>query len=60
MLAVFDGADAARWAWILLRFGAEDEVNTYCNWYISKVRAQGADKLHQMQQFWLQSAWRGA
>ena len=30
----------------------------YCNWFVAKVRAQGADKLHQMQQFWLQSAWR--
>ena len=57
MLTVLDGAEAARWAWILLQFGTEDDVNAYCNWFVAKVRAQGADKLHQMQQFWLQSAW---
>ena len=49
-----------RWAWILLQFGAEDDVNAYCNWFVAKLRAQGADKLYQMQQFWLQSAWRMA
>ena len=58
MLTVIDGAEAARWAWILLQLGLEDEVNAYCTWFVSKVRSQGADKLHQMQQFWLQSAWR--
>ena len=51
MLTVLDGAEAARWAWILLQFGSEDDVNAYCNWFVAKVRAQGADKLHQMQQF---------
>ena len=51
MLTVLDGAEAARWAWILLQFGAEDDVNAYCNWFVAKVRAQGADKLYQMQQF---------
>ena len=41
---------------ILLQFGSEDDVHAYCSWFVAKVRAQGADKLPHMQQFWLQSA----
>ncbi len=58
MLAVIDGVNAARCAWILLEFAPEEDVHEYADWFIAKIRSNGADKLHQMQVFWLQSAWR--
>ena len=42
-----------------IRLGGR-RARLYCAWFVAKVRAQDAEKLRQMQQFWLEAAWRVA
>ena len=51
-----DGIDAVRWAWILIKFGAEKAVNKYCDWWITLVRRNSA-KLPQIKTLWESFAW---
>ncbi|OLP91089.1 hypothetical protein AK812_SmicGene27264 [Symbiodinium microadriaticum] len=39
LLSTIDGANAARWAWILLGIGEEDDVMKYVDWVVAKTRA---------------------
>ncbi len=36
MLAILDGINSIRWAFILVRWGEERHVHTYCDWMLSK------------------------
>ncbi|CAE7510325.1 unnamed protein product, partial [Symbiodinium sp. CCMP2456] len=39
LFSTIDGANAARWAWILLGVGEEDDVMKYADWFVAKARA---------------------
>eukprot|EP00435_Cladocopium_sp_Y103_P048273 s452_g14.t1 len=57
VLAVMDGINSIRWAWVLLQVGEEDHVHTYADWFIQKVRGR-AHKLENMRAFWDAAGWR--
>ncbi|CAE7863082.1 eIF3-S7, partial [Symbiodinium necroappetens] len=48
--------NAARWAWILVGIGEEDDVMKYADWFVAKARAH-ADMVPAIQAFWHKSAW---
>ena len=52
-----DGADAAKWAFILVGIGREDEVEKYIDWYKAKVRSR-PNALQQVHDYWWACAWR--
>ncbi|CAE7838599.1 unnamed protein product, partial [Symbiodinium necroappetens] len=56
LLSTIDGANAARWAWILLGIGEEADVSKYADWFVAKARAH-ADMVPAIQAFWHKSAW---
>ncbi|CAE7244631.1 unnamed protein product [Symbiodinium sp. KB8] len=39
LFSTIDGANAARWAWILPEIGEEDDVMKYVDWFVAKARA---------------------
>eukprot|EP00435_Cladocopium_sp_Y103_P036545 s1034_g9.t1 len=57
VLAVMDGINSIRWAWVLLQLGGEDHVHAYADWFIQKVRGR-AHKLDNMRAFWDAAGWR--
>lgn len=57
VLAVLDGANSIRWAWVLLELGEEDQIHEYIDWFISKARAR-PQKLYQLWQFWDAASWK--
>ena len=56
LLSTIDGANAARWAWILLNIGEEADVIKYADWFVVKARAH-ADMVPAIQACWHKSAW---
>ena len=56
LLSTIDGANAARWAWILVGVGEEADVIKYADWFIAKARAH-ADMVPAIQAYWHKSAW---
>ena len=56
LLSTIDGANAARWAWILLGIGEEDDVMRYVDWFVAKARAH-AEMVPAIQAFWHKMAW---
>ena len=56
LLSTIDGANAARWAWILVGVGEEADVVKYADWFIAKARAH-ADMVPAIQAYWHKSAW---
>ena len=56
LLSTIDGANAARWAWILLGIGEEDDVMRYVDWFVAKARAH-AEMVPAIQAFWRKTAW---
>eukprot|EP00435_Cladocopium_sp_Y103_P050539 s110_g15.t1 len=59
ILAVIDGVNAVRWAWVLLQIGEEDHVHTFADWFIQKVRGR-SNKLDNMRAFWDAIGWKMA
>ena len=57
ILAIMDGVNSIRWAWILLQVGEEDYVHNFADWFIQKIRAR-PNKLKQMRVFWEAAGWR--
>ena len=57
VLAVMDGINSIRWAWVLLQLGEEDHVHAYADWFIQKVRGR-AHKLDNVRAFWDAAGWR--
>ena len=57
MMAIIDGADAAKWAWVLVGIGTEDEVEKYIDWYKAKARSRPI-ALQQVHDYWWACAWR--
>ena len=53
MMAIMDGADAAKWALILVGIGTE----TYIDWYKAKARSR-PNALQQVHDYWFACAWR--
>eukprot|EP00435_Cladocopium_sp_Y103_P054359 s601_g17.t1 len=59
ILAVLDGVNSIRWAWVLLQIGEEDHIHTFAEWFIQKVRGR-ANKLENMRAFWDAIGWKMA
>eukprot|EP00438_Fugacium_kawagutii_P021843 Skav233012 [mRNA] locus=scaffold909:68906:88437:+ [translate_table: standard] len=57
VLAVMDGANAIRWAWVLLELGEEDQIHDYIDWFIGKARSR-PQRLDQLRQFWDAASWK--
>ena len=38
MIAIIDGVEAARWAWILAGLATEQAANHYADWFVSRLR----------------------
>ena len=51
LMAVIDGAIAAKWAWILVGYGSEEEVTTYVEWYEAQARRR-PNALQQVHDYW--------
>jgi len=56
LFSTIDGANAARWAWILLGIGEEDDVMKYADWFVAKARAH-SEMVPAIQAFWHKTAW---
>ena len=57
MMAVMDGVDAAKWAFILVGIGTKEDVEQYVEWYKAKARSR-PDALQQVHEYWYACAWR--
>lgn len=57
ILALLDGVNSVRWAWVLLQLGEEDHVHTFSDWFIQKIRAR-PNKLENIRIFWESAGWR--
>ena len=57
ILAVMDGVNSIRWAYILLQLGEEDQIHAWCDWCIAKARAR-PNKLEQLKAYWEAASWR--
>ena len=57
LLAVMDGLNSVRWAFILCQIGSEQAVHTFFDWFIRLARSR-PQKTEQMGQFYLSTAWR--
>ena len=44
---IMDGIEAVKWAWILIKIGAEKAVIKYCDWFTTLVRKNN-NRLHQI------------
>ena len=51
MMAIMDGADAAKWAFILVNIGTEEDVEQYVEWYKAKASSR-PDALQQVHDCW--------
>ncbi|CAE7393420.1 unnamed protein product [Symbiodinium natans] len=56
LLAVLDGVDAVRWAWILVDLGPESAVNTFIDWFSAKARSRPT-MIEQVVDFWSAIGW---
>ena len=57
MLAVLDGLEAIKWAWIFVEIGAETHVIEYIDWFIKHVRIR-PQRLDTVKRLWDASGWR--
>ena len=49
-MMIIDGADAAKWAFILVNIGTEEDVEQYVEWYKAKARSR-PDSLQQVRDY---------
>ena len=57
MLAIMDGVEAARWAWIIVGIGEERAVHDYTDWFTTKARSR-PHQLDQVREYWMAAGWR--
>ena len=57
LIALLDGAEAARWAMILVEWAPEEAINQYVDWFVGRARSK-AGKVEQLRDFWQASGWR--
>ena len=57
LMAVLDGLESIRWAWILFDMGNECDINDYMEWFI-RLAKDRKDRLHQVKALWLAANWR--
>ena len=57
LLAVLDGINSIRWAMILIRWGEERHIHTYCDWMIAKARSK-PQKGEQFSLYWQWAGWQ--
>ena len=57
MLAILDGINSIRWAFILVRWGEERHVHTYCDWMLSKARSK-PQKGENFVAYWQWAGWQ--
>ena len=56
LFSTIDGANAARWAWILLGIGEEDEVMAYVGWFVARARDK-SNHVPALQAYWQRTSW---
>ena len=56
LFSTIDGANAARWAWILLGIGEEDEVMAYVDWFVAWARDK-SNHVPALQAYWQRTSW---
>ena len=57
LLAVLDGLESIRWAWILFDMGNESDVNEYMDWFVRMCKDR-KDRIFQVKGLWLAASWR--
>lgn len=57
MLAVLDGINSVKWAMILVRWGEEKDVCTFCDFMTQKARSR-PQKCEQFVSYWLACGWQ--
>ena len=57
LMAILDGFESIRWAWILFDMGNEADVNEYIEWFIRMCKDR-KDRLFQVKALWLAASWR--
>ena len=57
MLAILDGINSIRWACILVRWGEERHVHTYCDWMLAKARSK-PQKGENFVAYWQWAGWQ--
>ena len=55
VMAVLDGLEAIRLAWVLTRLGAEEDVDAYIAWWDKKARARNVN-IEALVQYWTSTA----
>jgi hypothetical protein len=58
-MQVIDALEAIRWAWILLEFGDETDIDNHISWFTKQIRTK-RDKLPQIKRLWETAGWRQA
>ena len=56
MIAIIDGVEAARWAWILTGLATEQAANHYADLFVSRLR-QRPQSLEPLKEYWLTAGW---
>ena len=59
LIAILDGVDAARWAWILTGLTTEHAAHDFADWFTNRLR-QRPQSLEALKDYWLVMGWRTA
>ena len=57
VLAMLDGVNSIRWAYVLLQIGEEADVHQWADWFSAKVRSR-MNKLDNLRLFWEAQSWQ--
>ena len=57
VLAILDGLDSIRWAYVLCNIGSEQAIHQFFNWLVKLTRSR-PQKTDQVSQFWVTISWK--
>ena len=57
VLAILDGLESIRWAYVLCGIGSEQAIQQFFNWLVKLTRSK-PQKTDQVSQFWLTMSWK--
>ena len=59
LMALLDGIEASKWAWILVGIGEEEHIIAYTEWFVGRLRSRPT-LIDAHRDYWLMCGWRMA
>ena len=57
LMALLDGIEASKWAWILVGLGDEDHIIAFTDWFVGRLRSRPT-LIDAHRDYWLMCGWR--